>query len=299
MVATPLTGAIPHRRAAHRCSFGGERARGDPEPSGRQLERGQVRGASEDRRRRAPRRATGRRPCGLEPGVARGRARRRRRGRTLVPTRPGDWLSRGRRGRGTESRQPAPAPRPRRRGRGDAAPGAGLPRPEAAAKAAYNLGTVLADRGEVDEGMRLLQLAVDSGDLDESPAALLKLGVLRVQRGEVNRARRDFEKVVGSRHPEYSPQAVAWLSRPETSLHRRGTARGGRGAAPSPDDHRASWPSSPSSTREAAVPCCTLRSPGPAIGRAPCSITSPFNVPMSPPARRSTTRCCPRWGVPG
>ncbi|MGF1646464.1 MAG: tetratricopeptide repeat protein [Kineosporiaceae bacterium] len=84
--------------------------------------------------------------------------------------------------------------------------------PEAAPKAAFNLGGLLAGQHRYDEAVVALRRAVDSGHPDESPGALTQLGAVLFTLGRVDEAEAAFGRVVASGHPECAATAVACLA---------------------------------------------------------------------------------------
>src|SRR5580658_4737596 len=85
--------------------------------------------------------------------------------------------------------------------------------PEAAlyaqdASGAFNLGTRLAEQGDVEGARSAFQQAIDSADPEYAPAAGYRLGLLLGQHGDIEGAKEAYRLAANSGHPEHSPVAA-------------------------------------------------------------------------------------------
>jgi len=88
---------------------------------------------------------------------------------------------------------------------------------EAAPRAAFNLGLLLEDQGEVAAACGAYYQAIDSGHPDEAPAAAFNLGVLLAEQGGMAGAREAFQQAIDSGHPEATEAARLGLRLPEST----------------------------------------------------------------------------------
>jgi Flp pilus assembly protein TadD len=99
--------------------------------------------------------------------------------------------------------------------------------PDEASMAAYNLGVLLAELGDLDGARAAYQQAVDSGDDDAGPVAAVNLGVVLGELGDVSAAQAIFRQVIDSGHPEQAPKAAYNLG---IQLDQQGDTNGARAA---------------------------------------------------------------------
>jgi tetratricopeptide (TPR) repeat protein len=83
--------------------------------------------------------------------------------------------------------------------------------PEAAPRAAYNLGILFEERGEYDLAVEAYQQAIDSEHAEWAPKAAFDLGMLFEEREEYDRAEEAYQQAINSGHPEVAPKAVGNL----------------------------------------------------------------------------------------
>jgi tetratricopeptide (TPR) repeat protein len=80
-----------------------------------------------------------------------------------------------------------------------------------ASKAAFNLGVVLANQGDVQGAKDAYQKAIDSGHADMAPTAAANLGLLLADQGDVQGAKDAYQKAIDSGHADMAPAAAANL----------------------------------------------------------------------------------------
>jgi tetratricopeptide (TPR) repeat protein len=78
---------------------------------------------------------------------------------------------------------------------------------DAAPMAATNLGIVLAEQGDIEGTRAALQQAIDSGHPDQAPKAAVNLGSLLAEQGDIEGARAAYQRAIDSGHPDYAPMA--------------------------------------------------------------------------------------------
>jgi tetratricopeptide (TPR) repeat protein len=79
---------------------------------------------------------------------------------------------------------------------------------DAAPMAAHNLGLLLQEQGDVDGARTAFQQAIDSGHPEQAHMAAVNLGVLLRQQGDVDGARTAYHQVIDSGHPDKAPIAL-------------------------------------------------------------------------------------------
>jgi len=79
------------------------------------------------------------------------------------------------------------------------------------AMAAFNLGVLLAEQGDVPGARAAYQVAIDSGDADAAPEAGVNLGALLAEQGDVEGARAVYQVTVDSGHADAAPKAAVNL----------------------------------------------------------------------------------------
>jgi tetratricopeptide (TPR) repeat protein len=75
---------------------------------------------------------------------------------------------------------------------------------EAAPKAAYHLGLLQQEQGELEGARASYQQAIDSSDAEWAPVAAVNLGILLVKRGDLEGAKAAYQRAMDSGHPEWS-----------------------------------------------------------------------------------------------
>ncbi len=80
--------------------------------------------------------------------------------------------------------------------------------PEWAPRAAFNLGVLQQDRGELDAAVVAYQSAIDSADRKQAPKAASNLGLLQRDRGEFDAAVVAYQSAIDSADPEWAPRAA-------------------------------------------------------------------------------------------
>ena len=80
-----------------------------------------------------------------------------------------------------------------------------------APRAAFNLGVLLAQQGDVAGAKEGYQKAIDSGHTDHAPKAAVGLGVLLIDQGDEAGAKEAFQKAIDSGHTEATRVAAAGL----------------------------------------------------------------------------------------
>jgi tetratricopeptide (TPR) repeat protein len=83
--------------------------------------------------------------------------------------------------------------------------------PEVAPAAAYNLGQLLAEQGDVAGARTAYQQAIDSGHPDWAPEAAYNLGLMLRRQGDVTGARTAYQQAIDSGHREAAPTAGVGL----------------------------------------------------------------------------------------
>ncbi len=83
--------------------------------------------------------------------------------------------------------------------------------PESVDSAAYGLGVLAWNAGDLDEARPWLQRTLDLNHPDHSPAAALLLGNMHTKLGEYAAAESSFRRAVDSGHREYGPEAANQL----------------------------------------------------------------------------------------
>ncbi|MEN3540798.1 tetratricopeptide repeat protein [Microbispora sp. ZYX-F-249] len=99
--------------------------------------------------------------------------------------------------------------------------------PDEAASAAFNLGVLLAEQGDVEGARAAYQDAIDSGHPDHAPKSAVNTGVLLKQQGDVDGARAAYQRAIDSGHPDYAPAAAVNLG---NLLKQQGDVDGARAA---------------------------------------------------------------------
>ena len=79
--------------------------------------------------------------------------------------------------------------------------------PEWSPRAAFVLGDVYRQEGDLDAAECYLQVARDSGHPEWAPLAEISEGVLRMTRGDAQGAQRAYEAVIAGDHPVHAPNA--------------------------------------------------------------------------------------------
>jgi tetratricopeptide (TPR) repeat protein len=106
-----------------------------------------------------------------------------------------------------------------------------LGHPEAAPRAAFNLGMLFEEREEYDRAEEAYQRAIDSEHPAASSKARLNVGVLFEQMGEYDLAEEAYQQAINSGHPEVAPTAMGNLrGLPMRSSARAPTQPPGRSA---------------------------------------------------------------------
>jgi tetratricopeptide (TPR) repeat protein len=88
---------------------------------------------------------------------------------------------------------------------------AGSNDPEMASMAAYNLGILLQEMGDVAGARAAYQQAIASGHYDAAPMAARNLGLLLQEQGDVAGSRAVFDRVIASGHPDQAHMAAVNL----------------------------------------------------------------------------------------
>ncbi|MBV9455477.1 MAG: tetratricopeptide repeat protein [Rubrobacter sp.] len=79
--------------------------------------------------------------------------------------------------------------------------------------AAFYLGVLLAEQGDIEGARAAYQQAIDSNHPGQAPAAAVNLGVLLKEQGDVQGARAAYQQAIDSNHPEVVPIAKELLRR--------------------------------------------------------------------------------------
>src|SRR6266487_5231192 len=83
--------------------------------------------------------------------------------------------------------------------------------PEMAPMAAYNLGVLLQEQGDVTGAQVAYRQAIDSGHPDQAPRAAISLGNLLAEQGDVAGARAAFQQAIDSGHSDQASAALRAL----------------------------------------------------------------------------------------
>jgi tetratricopeptide (TPR) repeat protein len=83
--------------------------------------------------------------------------------------------------------------------------------PEMAPMAAYNLGVLLQEQGDVTGAQVAYRQAIDSGHPDQAPRAAINLGNLLAEQGDVAGARAAFQQAIDSGHSDQASAALRAL----------------------------------------------------------------------------------------
>jgi tetratricopeptide (TPR) repeat protein len=83
-----------------------------------------------------------------------------------------------------------------------------LGHPEAAPRAAFNLGMLFEERGEYDRAVEAYRRAIASGHIEWAPKAAFDLGILFENRREYDLADEAYRRAIASMHPEEAPRAA-------------------------------------------------------------------------------------------
>ncbi len=84
----------------------------------------------------------------------------------------------------------------------------GSRRANVAVTAAFNLGALLADQGDVPGAKTAYQKAIDSGHTDTAPKAAFNFGALLKEQGDVPGAKTTYQKAIDSGHADMAPRAA-------------------------------------------------------------------------------------------
>ena len=82
---------------------------------------------------------------------------------------------------------------------------------DAAPMAAYNLGLLLQNQGDVQGAKDAYQKAIDSGDADAAPMGAIGLGDVLRGEGDVQGAKDAYQKAIDSSHADWAPRAAVYL----------------------------------------------------------------------------------------
>jgi tetratricopeptide (TPR) repeat protein len=82
---------------------------------------------------------------------------------------------------------------------------------DAAPMAAFNLGVLLEEQGDLEGAKAAFQQAIDSDHSDIALEALVNLGLLLKQQGDLEGAKAAFQQAIDSDHPEQAPKAAVNL----------------------------------------------------------------------------------------
>jgi len=80
--------------------------------------------------------------------------------------------------------------------------------PEMAPMAAYNLGVLLQEQGDVTGAQAAYRQAINSGHPDAAPTAAVNLGILLRLQGDVAGAQAAYQQAINSGHPDQAPRAA-------------------------------------------------------------------------------------------
>jgi tetratricopeptide (TPR) repeat protein len=83
--------------------------------------------------------------------------------------------------------------------------------PEVSPVAAFKLGQLLAERGDIDGARTAYQQAIHSRHPEQGPKAAVQLGLLIAKHGDVDGARAAYELAIDSSHPDQAPWAAVGL----------------------------------------------------------------------------------------
>ncbi|MCI4061921.1 hypothetical protein MRQ36_04810 [Micromonospora sp. R77] len=83
--------------------------------------------------------------------------------------------------------------------------------PEAQSEAAWRLGHMLEELGELDEAIVAYQTTIDAGHVDWAPAGHCALGLLHGTQGRKHVGMRHLRTAYHSGHPEYRLEAAYWM----------------------------------------------------------------------------------------
>ena len=98
---------------------------------------------------------------------------------------------------------------------------------EWAPKAAFNLGVLLAEQGDLAGAKAAYQRAIDSGHAEWAPKAAVNLGWLLEKQGDLAGAKIAYQRAIDSGHPKWAPHAavnLGWL------LEKQGDLAGAKAA---------------------------------------------------------------------
>jgi tetratricopeptide (TPR) repeat protein len=79
--------------------------------------------------------------------------------------------------------------------------------PDIASAAAFSLGAMLQQQGDLTAAHAAYQQAIDSGHRDQAPNAATALGILLQERGDITGARANYQRAAGSGNTEVASEA--------------------------------------------------------------------------------------------